>query len=198
MKEHDIYDKYGLKTNDNGDTFITHEDGISEDVGCLHCFIHGKAQETLEPIQVNKGKIKPLCPKCGKVLTLYTRYGYDHITVSEQNSYVPEGNIGLYEAYHCDDCEQNYAMMPIPISWNANHDTHYTGGRRFAEDADVKAIVKDLWDNIAPYIQNYAERKADPKDWIDKGLKPWNVLSWTEGEVEAVVCNWLYEHGFKR
>lgn len=43
MKEHDIYDKYGLKTDDNGDTFITYEDDITEveAVVCDWLYKHG-------------------------------------------------------------------------------------------------------------------------------------------------------------
>lgn len=199
MKEKEIFEECGLKEIERGDGSLDVISENGEDIGCLHCYIHEKAYAKLNPIQSDgHGRLKPLCPKCNNVLTPFTAYGYDDVIVSEQNSYVPDGEIGLYRTYHCEKCEQDYAMMPIPISWNANHDTHYTGGRRFAEDKDVEVIVEDLWCKIAPQIKNYVERKANPEDWQDKGLQPWNVLSWTQSEVERVVCNWLYEHGFKK
>lgn len=199
IKEQDIFNKYGLREVEGEDGYLHAYQGDEEFEGCLHCFIQEKAYSELNPIQSDgQGGLKPLCPKCGKILLPYTKYGYSDVVVSEQNSYVPDGNIGLYRTYHCEDCDQDYAMMPIPISWNANHDTHYTGGRRFAEDADTEAIVKDLWEKISPQIKNYVERKANPEDWNDERLEPWNVLSWSRGEVEHVVCNWLYEHGFKK
>lgn len=195
MKERDIIDFEKYEKNENGDP--VGENG--EDLGCLHCKVHEKAYEVLNPLQDDKhGGLIPLCPKCSKPLKPYTTSGYSDVIVSEVNFYEPDGEIGLYRCYHCEECNQNYAMMPIPITYNANHDTHYTGGKMYAEDKDIKELCKLISECVIPSINNYVERKLHPEDEMDKHLDLWNVDTWCTNDIEHKICEWLYERGFKK
>lgn len=197
MKEKDIIDFEKMEKDEDGNPVSS--DGKVYD-GCLHCEVHDAAFEKFKAIQQDdKGGLAPLCPKCGKLLLPYTASGYVDVVVSEQNSYVPNGQIGMYRCYHCENCDdQNYAMMPIPICYNANHGTHYTGGRVFAEDADVEELCKKIANCVMPSINQYIERKMNPEDDIDKMLSLDNVDGWCKHDIEHAICNWLYERGYKK
>ena len=204
MKEKDIVDFSKMRADDN-DELIDDDGNI---VGCQICYIHKKTFNELKDIQLTEDplfnhprEIVPICPKCGKLLRPYSEYGYEFGTVSETNYSNPDGNIGIYEFYHCEneECDaENYAMMPVPVVWNANHDIHYTGGRDYSEDSDIDKLISDVFEKIKPSIEQYVRRKLEPKDFIDKNLDISNVKLWCKRDVEHAVCNWLYDHGYKK
>lgn len=203
MKEKDIVDFSKMEETEDG--FVIDEDG--NEIGCKICHTHEKAFEILSKKQVtSKGKVLPLCPKCGNVLSPLSDSGYEYGTVSEVNYSNPDGEIGLYEFYHCDVCledsklstQQNYALMPIRIVHNANHGIHYTGGRDYAEDEDIEKLIDAIFEGMKGSIQQYVERKLNPKNDFDKMLDMSNVMLWSKRDVESAVCNWLYERGLKK
>ena len=203
MKEKDIVDFSKMEETEDG--FVIDEDG--NEIACKICHTHEKAFEILSKKQVtSKGRVLPLCPKCGNVLAPLSDSGYEYGTVSEVNYSNPDGEIGLYEFYHCDVCgkdpelgtQHNYALMPVRIVHNGNHDIHYTGGRDYAEDEDIKKLIDAIFEGMKGSIQQYIERKLNPKDARDKMLDMRNVMLWSERDVESAVCNWLYEKGLKK
>ena len=203
MKEREIADMATMEKNEDGE-FV---DGDTI-VGCPICYTHSKAyqklvdvQKTDDPLYNHPREIVPLCPKCGKMLRPYSDYGYEYGTVSEVNYSNPDGDIGLYEFYHCenDACDsKDYAMVPVPMVWNANHDIHYTGGRDYAEDSDIDRLVSDVFERIKPSIEQYVNRKLNQKDAIDQNLGTFNVNLWCKRDIEHAICNWLYEKGYKK
>lgn len=195
MRERDIVDIEKLNKNDK-DEYI---DAERKEIGCIHCYIHTKAYDKLQDIQGYGNKFRPMCPKCNKPMS-DCAHGYDGaVIVSEQNSYVPDGNIGLYQLAYCEDCDQTYAMMPEPISYNANHDTFYTGGRRFATDEELEKLCHDVASAVMPSINQYIERKMNPQNDYDKTMLTLdNVDLWCERDIEQLICEYLYEKGFKK
>ena len=194
MKEKDIIDFDKYKKNEDGDPV-----DVNGNVLCLHCETHRVAYDKLSEIQKDgKGGLIPLCPKCGKPLEPYTTSGYSDVIVSERNAHEPNGEIGLYRCYHCEECDQDYAMMPIPIVHNGNHDTHYTGGRKYAGDADVEELCKKVAEAVMPSINQYIERKLKPENSIDATLTLDHVDLWCERDIEELVCGWLYDRGLKK
>lgn len=185
-----------LEKNEDGDYIL--ENG--EDIGCIHCEVHRRAYAKFKKMQPTKRShlIDPVCPKCGNVVECDYASGYDYAVVSEANFYVPEGQIGYYKIYHCEECEQTYAMMPIPIVYNANHDTFYTGGRQYAEDDEVKKLCSSVAGKLMPLINDYIERRENPEHPLDKCLTIDNVDGWCTGDIEHLICNWLYEKGYKK
>lgn len=204
MKEKDVVDFTKMNKNENG-YYVDEQDNA---VGCEICYTHQKAFSKLRDMQITDDplfnhprEVVPLCPQCGKLMRPYSDFGQVYGTVSEVNYSNPEGNIGMYEFYHCenDDCDgKDYAMMPIPIVWNANHDIHYTGGRDYSEESDIDKLVSDIFKKIKPSIEQYVRRKLNPSDPIDRNLNMDNVNLWCKRDVEHAVCNWLYEHGYKK
>lgn len=194
MKEKDIIDfeklpkdEYGAPVDENGGA-----------IACLHCKSHEEAFKKLAPIQMDGHKgLRPLCPICDELLRPFTSGGVSDAIVGEQNSYVPEGRIGLYRCYHCEECGQDYAMMPIAIAHNGNHDTFYTGGKAYAEDKDVKELVDAIAKGVMPAINQYVERKLNPEDGMDRMLDVSNVDLWCSRDIESIVCEWLYNRGMK-
>lgn len=131
----------------------------------------------------------------------------NEVAVSEVNYSLPEGEIGLYEIWYCPNCEEdntrnssqaNYAMMPVPVSFNANHGVFYTGGRDYPEEDELEKLVDDIFKACEPSILQYVERKLHPEDWIDENLTEKNVKWWTKNDVMKVICNYFYEKGWKK
>lgn len=207
MKEKDIVNFDEMEIVDDDE----HVDENGEQVGCHICYTHREAYKKLVPLQVATGFVKkrsliPLCPRCGKPLSMGYG-GYTEAVVSEVNYSLPDGEIGYYEIWHCEHCANDpknkypqaaYAMMPIPVSYNANHDIFYTGGRDYPESIELENLVDDIFKACVPSILQYVKRKLTPKDFGDENLDTNNVICWTKNDVTKVICNWLYEKGWKK
>lgn len=180
MKEKDIVDFTKMEqVDENGN-----------EVGCEICYTHKKAYEKLDDefdIRIN---IHPKCPKCGNQM-----YEEGEGIVSEGNYSIPDGEIGLYPIFCCPECNEYFAYIPEQISYNANHDIYYTGGRDYLEDEDHKKLLKDIFKKIEPSIEQYIRRVVDEHE---VGLNMWNIKLWCERDVEAAIANWLYEHKLKK
>lgn len=217
MKEKDIVDFDKMDKNPETGSFV---DGDGKDIGCEICYTHEKIYEKLGAKQFrprgssvtrefeNIEIFHPLCPECGEPLEPGAPHGYapsGYVSVTEQNVPVPEGEASLCQVWYCpnEECPSEkhgylFAMMPVPIEWNANHDIHITGGKHYLltqEDIDFAASV---FEKIKPSIQQYIRRKLNPKDDVDKRLNENKVLLWCRQDVDAAFATWLYEHGMKK
>lgn len=203
MREKDIVDFDKMQVTEDGEDHI---DENGEVVGCHICYIHEKAYEKLHEDQRISVPV-PHCPKCGKRLEqryAWTDENYSAI-VSEVNFHVEDGNIGYYTLFECPECknkygnEMIYALIPIPVSWNANHDIYCTGGRKYLIEKEHAELAKLLKEKIMPNIKQFVERKLDPKDGIDKNLSiDFNLNIWTDYAIEEAVAEWLYKNGWKK
>lgn len=212
MKEKDIVNYEEMdKVYDPDCGYSKHVDEKGEEIACHICYTHERAYEKLEPLQkvnvpkmTHRRNIIPLCPKCGNPLTMGHYYKGTECIVSETNYPSPNGEIGLYEIWTCNHCENEYtnaayyAMMPIPVIYNANHGIFYTGGRDYPSSTELKKLVNDIFKACEPSILNYVERKLHPDDFIDSNLTEDNVKSWTKDDVTKVICNYFYEKGWKK
>lgn len=193
MKERDVVDFEKLKET-NPEMF----DENGEFENCRICYTHElmyeKVEEKVETIPIPV----PRCPKCGKPLTRGS-FGYDNAVVGESNTPTPDGEIGYYPIYECEDCDEIYSLMPIRTSYNGNHNIFYTGGKDYLYDDDMKAVSKEIYDAVMPSIKNYIERKLNPQcDYDKKFLNERNIEWWVDGHIEGVIAKIMYEHGFKK
>lgn len=167
---------------------ILKQDKISEDE-CDVCALHDKAQEVLND--------EILCPRCDKPLK-GGGAGYNgFVVVGSHNAYDKDEPIGKYPLYHCNDCgndfQELYALMPIPIKWNANHDIFYTGGSHFLME-DTSDLDTDVEKEILASIEQYTERIRDGENQ----LRPWNLLIWIQYAIHGAIANFLYKNGYKK
>ena len=199
MKEKDIVDFSKLKKDEN-DEYI---DKNGEEIGCAICYTHSEAYKKLDTTGYTERIAAPLCPRCGK--PMYRGYdGYLDAVVSEVNYSNPEGNIGYYPIFYCENCyskETNhgihhaYALMPVPILHNANHDIFYTGGKDYLIDVESNKLLNLIYEKIKPRIEEYITRVVDEKE---KGLSMWNILLWSKRAIEHAIATWMYENNLKK
>lgn len=214
MKEKDIVNFDEMETNGEGE----HVDSDGKVVGCHICYTHDKADDILRKKQFGRPIVgayladlesyHPLCPECGKPLSPGANHGYapdGYVTVTEGNFSQPDGEVSLCQAWYCENekCPSEehqylFAMMPIPIVWNANHDIHYTGGKSYLLEADAEKFAEDIFERFKPSIEQYVRRKLDPKDDMDRMIDMSNVLLWCERDVENAIATWMYERGLKK
>ena len=217
MKERDIVN-FDVMKKRPGDGSPVDENGRV--VGCKICYTHEKAFEVLKDKQFDNADVPatseyvgldwyhPLCPDCGKPLSHGASHGYassGYVTVTEENTSTPEGEVSLCQVWHCankkcpsESHQYLFAMMPIPISWNANHNIHITGGKTYLLEEEEEKFAKDIFEKFRPSIEQYIGRKLNPEDLADKSLDIWNVLTWCESDIESAIATWLYEHGLKK
>lgn len=204
MRERDIVDFTKFEKND--DDFIDDNGNL---IGCEICYTHEKAYEHFgddEKLE-NMDKIPiPRCPVCGKHLVRRLNFTTmaGNAVVGETNYQDPDANIGFYSIWECEDCMDKYdhnqifALMPIPIGWNANHDIYYTGGKEFSESKDLDELIKLIKLKVMPSIMNYVRRVLRPENVIDKNLNENNLNWWCSGDIEHAVAEWMYNHGWKK
>lgn len=88
----------------------------------------------------------------------------------------------------CPSCKEYVALVPTAISWNANHDIHYTGSGSY--------IPGDTWDEKAvreamqPQIDQYLRRTA-----AGEKIEPWLLALWCARSVEHFVAEQLKKMG---
>lgn len=203
MKEKDVVDFTKLKENDRG--YLVDEN--NEEIGCEICYTHEKAYDLFKKDEDMEEIIpRPRCPICGEYLTRRDSYTTDksNAVVSEVNYSNPDGNIGFYSIWECEICSdqfdnnQLFALMPEPITWNANHDIYYTGGSRYCVSSDIKELLSLIKKHVIPSITQYTERVLHPKNAVDKNLSEWNLKLWCSYDIEHAIAEWLYKHGWKK
>lgn len=217
MKEKDIVNFDVMKKDPETEEPVDENGNM---VGCKICYTHEKAFEALKDKQFDNADVPatseyfglewyhPLCPECGKPLSHGASHGYassGYVTVTEENASTPEGKVSLCQVWHCanEKCPSEshgrlFAMMPIPISWNANHNIHITGGKTYLLEGEEKRFAKDIFEKFRSSIEQYIRRKLHPEDGMDESLDIWNVLLWCERDVESAIATWLYDHGMKK
>lgn len=180
------------------------------DTVCSVCTLHevfskeydallGDTIETIaEKYFEDDGFIVPLCPKCDKPLFPGTDYGYTCGVVGGSNTVSEEEDLQYCQLWHCKECNQDYAMMPEPIDWNANHDILYTGGSNYLTDDDEELLLSKIGDRLSASVEQFVRRVKDPKDSIDESLSSWNLNLWMERDITGAVAEFLYEKGFKK
>lgn len=142
--------------------------------------------------------VTPLCPKCDNPLSPGTSYGYAAGPVGGSNTVDETEEMQYCQFWHCEGCNQDYAMMPIPITWNANHDILCTGGAHYLTDDDEKLLLSKIKDRLAESVDQFVERVKDPKDVMDKSLSGWHLNLWMDRDITGAVAEFLYEKGFKK
>lgn len=217
MKEKDIVNFDEMKKDpETGDPI----DAEGNNVGCRICYTHDKAWDRLTERCFSKNGpfqscifeqmdyYHPLCPECGRPLVGGANHDYapsGYVTVTEGNFSEPGGEVSLCQVWHCENekCpstnhQQLFAMMPIPIEWNANHDIHISGGKTYLLDEETQKFSKAIFETIKPSIDQYVRRKLNPVFDSDKSIDMSNLMLWCSRDVEKAIATWMYEHGLKK
>lgn len=143
--------------------------------------------------------VTPLCPKCDKPLSPGTsHFGHTVGSVGGSNTVDETEEMQYCQLWHCEECDQDYAMMPTPIVWNANHDIFYTGGVHYLTDDDEKLLLNKIGDRLSESINRFVIRVKNPKDNIDKSLSEWHLNLWMKRGISEAVAEFLREKGFKK
>lgn len=133
------------------------------------------------------------CPSCNKPL-IKGSMSFERAVVTWDNCINPEGDIGIYDIYECRDCEKQFALMPIEIRYNANHDICYTGGKVFLSKSDEEILNSKIKGKMLKSIEDYTERIRSGED----NLKAWNLNYWLEGDIEHAISEFLHDAGYKK
>lgn len=159
---------------------IVKEEDIPED-DCEVCHLHEEAYEAL-PKALS-------CPHCNAQITKVNITQGELSIVGETNFYSPDQIVRMMAVEMCGECGNRYGLLPVPISYNGNHDIYYTGGQRYIvnEDGDFK-----LSDEMKFHINNYHERLLAGED-----LEPQNLIVWLSYDIEHMVAERLYKYGLK-
>lgn len=135
------------------------------------------------------------CPHCGKAIDTVT---LEPTAVQEANYYEPYHHIGMYPVTECLHCGNHLALVPTPISWNADHDVYYTGGAAYMEDEFTpKSAEEELKEIFNRHLFQSVKQYVDRILAGEKGLSEWNLKIWTERDFAAAFCEYFYNHGLK-
>lgn len=159
---------------------IIKKEEIPEDE-CEVCYLHDKAHEVIGN--------KILCPHCGKDINDKEEIQCDMetIIVEETNTYESDETIENMLVVQCKHCNKYIGFKAIPIIYNGNHDIYYTGGKDYLPNEKIK-----ISDEIKKNIKQYTDRiKAG------ENLQPYNLELWIEYEIEHIIAETLYKHGYK-
>ena len=161
---------------------------------CFLCEVHTKAADV---ITVDDWFA---CPNCGQPVIRFEQLSELELIFREDDLVVlGESNSGPLEdesfrkvlAATCSKCDTKVALIPEAITYNANHDIHYTGGRHYVQDSE--RIEKAVKEKLQPQIENFVERLSNGEK-----LEAWNLAAWLRGGIESIVSEYLYTHGIKK
>lgn len=187
MKEKDIINFEELKKT-NPELF-DNDDGYND---CEICKTHEEAYKKLS-VDTTSTIATPVCDKC-----MCSMIEEKDAIVSETNFSNPDGDIGYYSIFRCPKCNKLYAMMPIEIQYNGNHDIYYTGGKYYLVDDNMREVCNEIFETILPSVKQYIDRKLNPEDSHDINLDEWNYKTWIRYDIEHAIAKILYERGFKK
>lgn len=151
------------------------------DDGCDLCAAHEAAGD-----QIPDGTALT-CPHCGHETNPGLLGSESSILpVGETNGAVDDDQeIAKRYVYACRECGNHSQVELRPITWNANHDVYYTGGRKYLPLEPERArLAGELKAAILPRIEEYTRRIQAG----EAGLEPWNLMAWAGHEVEHVVA----------
>lgn len=151
---------------------------IEDDV-CGVCHTHEQAYKVL-PQEMN-------CPHCNGVIEYAQYHKDDLVVVGETNTYDPEEKYRMMWVENCEHCGQRIGFLPVPITYNGNHDIYYTGGKEY-----VPTQKFQMTDEMKKNIENYHKRIL-----AGEKLEPWNLITWLTYDMEHYVADILYKHGLK-
>lgn len=163
---------------------------------CDCCALHEKAYEFFKQKQVDTltEETFDLCPICNEKLDTVA-YGYEgHVVVGGHNGYTENENIGYYSVRFCKNCKKEFAMMPIEISYNGNHDIFYTGGNYFLSQTDEQLLISKVKDMMTKTTKQFVDRVKSG----EKSLDTFNLQYWNEGQLKHAIAEFLYEKGLKK
>lgn len=157
---------------------------------CDCCFMHKLAYKFLKGCQ---------CPHCKKqfdfseVPSLFYEYLQEQILViGEDNGIDPNQQYIKAPFIKCPHCNEHIAFMPQAITWNANHDIYYTGGKSYIP-ALHHTLPEKVRESIKEKIQQFKDRLL-----AGENLDAKFPTMWIEGDIIECLATILYENGYKK
>lgn len=169
-----------MKTGD-----IIKEEDISAD-GCSCCQVHDKAYEVIQD--------HVICPSCNESIEGFFIKWDEWTVVGEANFYDKDHAIGKYPVEVCPNCDEYIALMPQQITWNANHDVYYTGGKEYLNDKHEGEIFDLAQKKIEASIHQWKTRY----DNGEKILTEWQLALWIKRDITHSIAEYLYKKGLKK
>ena len=165
---------------------------LNEDI-CDVCYLHEQAKTFFQEkcVQKSDKQIYDLCPICNERLQIYNE-NYD--VIGGHNEYTEEEIISYNQIKVCSNCNKYFAMMPIEIIYNGNHDIFYTGGNCFFNKTEKELLMKKIKDSLTKSTEQFVKRIRTG----DKSLNEWNLEYWNENEIEHAIAEFLYKKGLKK
>lgn len=150
---------------------------------CGLCATHEAAYRQLEKVLY--------CPHCGKPVEVTK--GQDWGDLIEFDKYAPVGDwyadpdeeIRMWPIIRCEHCGDEFALTPMRVIHNYNHDVYYTGKKHILP----KFSHKELVDILIPNIQNYLDRYE-----TEHNLNAWNLATWCAHDIEAYVSTLIQDN----
>lgn len=153
---------------------------------CNLCEIHTQAHKIISDDSARS------CPKCEYIFTnsdlnyIISDADENIKTVGETNCSDIEEGVEKRIVFRCFGCGEHVSLKFDSITWNANHDVYYTGGKRYHPNgSEIRGKFKEL---ATPLIENFVERVKNGEN-----LNSWNLICWLENEVEHIVASYTGE-----
>jgi predicted nucleic acid-binding Zn ribbon protein len=146
----------------------------NDDIECEVCKLYNKASEDLFE-GVN-------CPYCNSVV-LYPDYEYEMI--GENNTSNPSQVFKNLPIIQCGECNNKFALNPIKIIYNANHDISYTGAGSYLVNFDRQS-KESLRLKIEDKINNYLSRVSSGENLDPSNLSQW-IMYTIEGDIAKLI-----------
>lgn len=130
------------------------------------------------------------CPRCREQLVININ-DYGLTTIGETNTADPAEQIGIYPMALCSKCSGYFALMPVAIQYNGNHDIYCTGGKKYLGDWYSES---ELIKRMLPSAKQFTDRVRAG----ETQLTEWNVACWLSREAQSYLAEKLYEQGLTK
>lgn len=139
------------------------------------------------------------CPNCHQGMEDGDVMSSAAVCLGQEKVAIGEGNVDPRVQHYaklplaqCHACDRLYTLMPIPVTWNANHDVYYTDVYSYLPYEETQKFIKErLHNEIQRLVTDYLERA--PKE---PELEPWNLIYWLKGSISQVLAEYLIGNGF--
>ena len=84
-------------------------------------------------------------------------------------------------------------MIPEKITWNANHDVYYTGGKDYLNEDDENKIFLNAQKEIEKDLKNWIER-YNQGEKLDASYP----ALWIKRDITHAIAAYLFEKGYKK
>lgn len=157
------------------------QEDLKDEDCCGLCATHEAAYRQLDRVIY--------CPHCHTAISEGFQYSLDEDDFRVVGDWYadPDEEIRMLPILKCEECGEEFALVPMRVIHNYNHDVYYTGKKHILPKFNERDFVK----KIEPDIENYLNRYKKEKD-----LSTWNLATWISRDLEQYICE-LIENNYK-